>query len=267
MLHLAKRIRLEGRTALVTGATGKIGRVIVRTLSELGADILLIDHPLSDFIQLRDELAAIYQARIDFIPCDLESGKDRREMIELLISYGRPLDILVNNAAFVGTSGLQGWAESFGDQRIETWRKAIEVNLIAVFELCQGLFPLLKQSDSASIINIGSIYGICGPDWSLYEGTTMANPAAYAASKGGLIQLTRWLATTLAPKVRANAISPGGVWRNQPKSFVAKYSARTPLGRMATEEDLVGVIALLASDLSSYITGQNLVVDGGWSVW
>jgi len=95
----------------------------------------------------------------------------------------------------------------------------------------------------------------------------MGNPAAYSASKGGLIQLTRWLATTIAPDIRVNCISPGGVWRNQPDEFVKRYEAKTPLRRMATEEDLKGIIAYLASDLSTYVTGQNIVVDGGWTAW
>ena len=101
----------------------------------------------------------------------------------------------------------------------------------------------------------------------LYEGTVMGNPAAYGASKGGLLQLTRWLATVMAPAVRVNAITPGGVWRNQPEPFRTRYEERTPLRRMATEEDLKGAIAYLASDLSSYVTGHNLVVDGGWTTW
>ena len=106
-----------------------------------------------------------------------------------------------------------------------------------------------------------------GPDWNLYEGTTMGNPGAYAASKGGLIQLTKWLATTVAPKVRVNAISPGGIFRNQPEKFVAKYTAKTPMGRMGVEDDFRGAIAYLASDLSSYVTGQNIAVDGGFGAW
>jgi NAD(P)-dependent dehydrogenase (short-subunit alcohol dehydrogenase family) len=95
----------------------------------------------------------------------------------------------------------------------------------------------------------------------------MSNPAAYGAAKGGLIQLTRWLATTLAPRVRVNSISPGGIFRNQPEKFVTRYEAKTPLGRMATEDDFRGVVAYLASDLSRYSTGQKLAVDGGWGVW
>lgn len=95
----------------------------------------------------------------------------------------------------------------------------------------------------------------------------MSNPAAYSASKGGLIQFTRWLATTIAPDIRVNAISPGGIFRNQPEVFVKRYEAKTPLGRMATEDDFRGVVAFLASDMSRYVTGQNLVMDGGWGVW
>jgi NAD(P)-dependent dehydrogenase (short-subunit alcohol dehydrogenase family) len=126
---------------------------------------------------------------------------------------------------------------------------------------------MLKISQGASIINIASIYGMFGPDWRLYKGTELSNPAAYSASKGGLIQFTRWLATSIAPYVRVNSISPGGIFRNQPKAFVRRYEARTPLARMATEDDFRGVVAFLASDMSKYVTGQNLVVDGGWGVW
>ena len=115
--------------------------------------------------------------------------------------------------------------------------------------------------------NIGSIYGDLGPDWRIYEGTQLANPAAYSASKGGLIQLTRWLATTIAPKIRVNTISPGGIYRGQPKDFVERYASKTPLGRMATEDDIRGAIGYLSSDLSRYVTGQNLKIDGGWSAW
>jgi len=141
------------------------------------------------------------------------------------------------------------------------------VNLTAAFHLCQGLAPLLSYSCRGSIINIASIYGEYGPDWALYEGTTLSNPAAYGASKGGLLQLTRWLATTMAPHVRVNAISPGGISRGQPKTFVDKYEKRTPLRRMATENDFSGAVAFLASDMSAYVTGQNLSIDGGWGVW
>jgi len=155
----------------------------------------------------------------------------------------------------------------FEEQTVDTWRRAIEVNLTAAFDLSKALLPKLKKSGNSSIINVASIYGVTGPVHSMYEDTEMGNPAAYSASKGGLIQFTRWLATTIAPEVRVNAISPGGIYRNQPESFVNRYNERTPLGRMAAEEDLKGIIAYLASDMSKYVTGQNINIDGGWTVW
>ena len=156
--------------------------------------------------------------------------------------------------------------DDFSKQSIETWNRALEVNLTSPFHLSQGIADLLKKNNNGSIINIASIYGFKAPDYSLYSGTKMGNPAAYSSSKGGLIQLTKWLSSTLAPDVRVNALSPGGIWRNQPTKFVERFESKTPLGRMGTEEDLKGAIAYLASDLSAYVSGQNIVVDGGWTV-
>lgn len=260
-------MNLKGRRALITGATGSLGKVIADTLAELGADLVLVDRPCSDFQKLTETLTQRWGIKVQHRHCDLEQQAQRTELMEWLKNSGEGLNVLINNAAFVGASELQGWAVPFEDQTVDTWRRALEVNLTAVFDLCQGLTPMLKVAEGASIINIASIYGEYGPDWSLYEGTSMSNPAAYGASKGGLIQFTRWLATTIAPQVRVNAISPGGIFRNQPEKFVHRYEAKTPLGRMATEDDFRGVVAHLASDLSKYVTGQNLAVDGGWGAW
>jgi NAD(P)-dependent dehydrogenase (short-subunit alcohol dehydrogenase family) len=212
------------------------------------------------------EIQETWGVKVRTLGCDLALQRHRDDLLGTAGSIGG-LDILINNAAFVGSSDLQGWTTSFEEQSVETWRQALEVNLTAVFDLSKGLAPILKRSPGGSVVNIASIYGSQGPDPSLYEGTSMGNPAAYATSKGGLLQLTRWMATMLAPGVRVNAISPGGVLRDQPDVFVRRYSSRTPLGRMATEDDLRGAVAYLASDLSRYVTGQNLAVDGGWCVW
>lgn len=260
-------MNLKGRRALITGAMGGLGKVMADTLAELGADLVLVDRPGSDFQSLTETLTQCWGIKVQHRHCDLEQQDQRTELMNLLKSSGERLNIVINSAAFVGTSELQGWAVPFEEQTVDTWRRALEVNLTAVFDLCQGLTPMLRAAEGASIINIASIYGEYGPDWSLYEGTHMTNPAAYGASKGGLIQFTRWLATTIAPHVRVNAISPGGVFRNQPEKFVPRYEARTPLRRMATEDDFRGAVTYLASDLSKYVTGQNLAVDGGWGVW
>ena len=266
MNTIKELINLKGRRALITGATGGLGRVMADTLAELGADLVLVDREGSDFESLTECLIKQWGVKVESLICDLEEQESRADLMARLKCGSQGLNILINNAAFVGTSELQGWAVPFEEQTLETWRRALEVNLTAVFDLCQGLMPMLKDAEGANIINIASIYGAYGPDWSLYEGTSMSNPAAYGASKGGLIMLTRWLAATIAPNIRVNAISPGGIFRGQPESFVKRYEARTLLARMATEDDFRGVMAYLSSDLSKYVTGQNLFVDGGWGV-
>jgi NAD(P)-dependent dehydrogenase (short-subunit alcohol dehydrogenase family) len=257
---------LNGRVALVTGATGGLGTVFADTLAELGADLILIDRPGSDFDLITTSLVKRWGINVETYVCDLENQSQRSEFIKKLEISGTGLSVLVNNAAFTGESNLEGWNVPFQDQSLVTWRRALEVNLTSVFHLCQGVFPLLMKSNGANIVNIGSIYGVYAPDWNLYKGTEMNNPAAYGVSKAGLLQLTRWLATNLAPNVRVNAISPGGLFRNQPIEFVKRYEKVTPLGRMANEDDLRGALAFLASDMSRYVTGENLVVDGGWGV-
>lgn len=267
MPTVAELMSLRGRRALVTGATGHVGHVIAETLAELGADLVLVDRPGTDFRELSAKLARIGTVDAQTVECDLESQADRHHMLETIGSDATHLDVLVNNAAFVGTTKLDGWIGDLQQQTTNCWRRALEVNLTAVFDLCRGFAPNLTQSGRGSIVNIASIYGSAGPDHRLYEGTAMGNPAAYGASKAGMIQLSRWLATTLAPAVRVNCISPGGIRRDQPEAFVTRYEARTPLRRMATEDDLRGAIAYLASDLSAYCTGHDLVVDGGWTAW
>lgn len=263
---LASLMDLQGRRGLVTGAAGHLGRVIAHTLAELSCDMVLVDRPGSDYGGLAIELAR-FGIGVEVLDCDLEDEHQRDELVAALNLGERRLDVLVNNAAFVGTSGLTGWVAPFEEQTVSTWRRALEVNLTAAFHLSRDLAGALGRTGGGSIINIASTYAMYGPDQRLYEGTMMGNPAAYAASKGGLVQLTRWMATTLAPAVRVNAISPGGLFRNQPDVFVERYVARTPLGRMGAEDDLRGAVAYLATGLSGYVTGQNLVVDGGWGVW
>lgn len=267
MTTLRELMRLDGRRAMITGAAGGVGRIIADTLAEMGADLILVDRPECDWGELKTDLHNRWKCKVMLMRCDLENEAHREDMIKSIKADGCGLDILINNAAFVGSSALQGWAVPFEEQTLDTWRRAIELNLTAVFHLCKSLAPELRAADDGNIVNIGSIYGEYGPDWRLYNDTEMANPAAYAVSKGGLIQLTRWLATTLAPHVRINSISPGGIFRAQPEIFVERYENRVPMARMAREDDLRGALAYLCSNMSNYVTGQNLHVDGGWGLW
>ena len=244
-----------------------MGLAAGEALVELGADVALLDVDSAGLKERATTLGQIREGSAWGLACNLQDEQEARKAVRLAVEKMGGLDILVHSAALVGSSDLKGWAVSFDQQGVEAWSHALDVNLTAAFVLAQEARQALATSGKGSIIFLGSIYGVVGPDPTLYEGTGMYNPAAYNASKGGLLQLARYLATVLAPSIRVNSISPGGIWRNQPDDFIKKYVNRTPLKRMAREEDMKGAIAFLASDLSAYVTGQNLLVDGGWTIW
>ena len=267
MATLRELSDMSDRRVLITGGAGHLGRVMAETLAELGASIILLDRPGAQFESIQHDLVHKWKVGCLCIECDLESEEERNCAIQEIKSDGKGLNCLINNAAFGGTTALEGWVTPFEEQSLATWRRALEVNLTAPFHISQAFAPELRAAKGGNIINITSIYGEVGPDWRIYKGIEMGNPAAYGASKGGLAQLTRWLATTLAPDIRVNAISPGGIFRNQPQAFVGRYVTKTPINRMAIEDDYRGVIAYLASDLSAYVTGQVMRVDGGFGIW
>lgn len=267
MKSLQQLMNLQGRVALITGGAGHIGSAIGDALAELGASIAVLDLTKEDCEVTANRLKSNYGVGTLPLPIDLTDEPAVRAVPGQVVAHLGRLDILANCAGFGRAANLPGWVTLFEQQSADTWRKALEVNLTAVFVLTQACTQALRATGHGSVINVSSIYGMVGPDMRLYEGTDRGNPAAYAASKGGLLQLTRWLATVLAPDIRVNAITPGGVWRNQPQEFLERYNSRTPLQRMATEEDIKGAAAYLASDLSAYVTGHNLVIDGGWTVW
>jgi NAD(P)-dependent dehydrogenase (short-subunit alcohol dehydrogenase family) len=267
MKSIGELMGLHGRTALVTGGGGHIGAAICETVAELGAAVVVVDKEAAACTAVAERISDLYGISAVADVRDLEDESEVRACVDTVVRTFGGLDILVNCAALVGTSDLLGWTGPLEEQRADTWRLALETNLTVPFLLTQQFAPILAEGGHGSVINIASIYGVVGPDLRLYEGTVMGNPAAYAASKGGLVQLTRWFSTVLAPKVRVNAVTCGGVLRGQAPEFVERYNARTPLQRMATEEELKGAAAYLASDLSSYVTGHNLVVDGGWTAW
>lgn len=266
--EINKLINLNGHRSIITGATGGLGVQISHTLAELGSDLILIDRPGSSYDKLKNEIKSNFpNIEIHIFDCDLEDESNRTPIFNEIKNTVDNINIIVNNAAFVGGSDLPGWNTSLEEQSLVTWRRAFEVNLTSIFHFSRDFSSMLKKSDNSSIINIASIYGFLAPDWSLYDDTGMGNPAAYSSSKGGLIQLTKWLSTNMAPEVRVNSISPGGINRNLPEKFVQRYERKTPLKRMGNDQDIKGVVAFLASDLSKYVTGQNIVVDGGWSAW
>ena len=261
MFSINKLFNLKERTAVITGANGHLGKKICITLAEMKANLILVSRNKKTNDNLVKELINKYpNLKIKGYICDLSKEKSRNLLLKKINKS--KINILINNATY--SNSLTGYADKFEKQSIKKWRESFEINLTAAFHLVMGLNKNLKRSGNGTIINVSSIYGIYAPDWKMYKGTNMGNSAAYSAAKGGLIQLTKWLSTTLAPFVRVNSISPGGILRGQPKKFIHSYKKKTPLKRMAKEEDLIGAFAFLASDASNYITGQNIIVDGGW---
>lgn len=258
---------LSGRVVVVTGAAGSIGRVISRGLAELGATVVVVDRDGEACDSVAQQLREAFKNESFGLAANLEDEASTRRIPESVIARVDRIDVLVHMAALVSAEPLPNWTSDFESQSTETWRRALEINLTSVFNLTQACTPALRSTGRGSVITVGSTYGLVGPDWRIYDGTDMGNAAGYAASKGGVLQITRWLATTLAPSIRVNSLTPGGVNRGQPSSFIKAYEQRTPLQRMAQEEDFKGAIGFLASDLSAYVTGQNIVVDGGWTAW
>lgn len=253
MKTVAQLMDLKSRKALIVGGAGGVGSAACEVLQELGAIVGILDIKPG-------------KKTLSFI-CDLKNEGATCIATQKAISEMGGLDILIHCAAYVGETKIPGWSVPFDEQTTAAWNDAMKVNLTSAFVLAKACRKPLQESGHGSVIFLSSIYGMVAPNFGLYEGTEMINPAAYNASKGGLLQFMRYLATLFAPKIRVNAISPGGIVRNYPEIFIKRYISKTPLGRLALDEDLKGAVAYLASDLSAYVTGHNLAVDGGWTAW
>ena len=247
---------LSGKTALVTGGAGLIGREIVKALHEFGATVYIAD------VQ-KDKVAELLNDKsVKFVHLDITSEESIAKAVDGVVKDSRNIDIFVNSAY----PRTNNWGLKFENIPLEAWKQNVDNQLGGFFCSCQKVAEIMKNRGGGSIVNLGSTYGVVAPDFSIYEGTEMTMPAAYSAIKGGTIAFTRYLAAYYAKyNIRANSISPGGIFDNQAPAFVEKYSRKTPLGRMGNPEDIAGAVVFLASDASSYVTGHNLLVDGGWT--
>jgi 2-deoxy-D-gluconate 3-dehydrogenase len=270
MSPIQQAFDLSGRVALVTGGAGLLGRQFCQTLVEAGASVLVAD--LNE--KAAGELANKLGAKAKAISCDVGDKASVQAAVDAAVkSFGR-LDILVNSAALdpkFDAAEAGKHSSSFEDYSLQDWEKALRVNLTGAFLFSQAALREMLKQKSGVIINICSTYGLGGPDQRIYQkkGKPPAyKPVDYTVTKAGILGLTKYLATYCGDKnIRVNALTPGGVQNSQDEEFVQAYSARTVLGRMARPDEMNGALLFLASDASSYMTGANLVVDGGWTAW
>lgn len=264
MNNYRNRFSLDNKTIIVTGACGLLGREICKALAELNASIVLADIDISAAEELQNKLLNISGVSHKVFPLDICSEDSVNQLVEELSKRSNSVDGLVNNAY----PRNKTYGTVFENITMDSWRENIDMHLNGYFNVSQKIARVMMKQKRGNIVNIASIYGMSGPDFRIYEGTNMTMPAEYAAIKGAIINFTRYLATYLADyNIRVNAISPGGIYNGQPSTFVNNYCQRTPMRRMGTPEDIAGGVLFLLSDLSSYITGQNIVIDGGWSTW
>lgn len=251
---------LDGQTVIVAGGLGQIGRAIVTGLAGCGAAVVVADIDLVAWNKLRAGFEC-NGSEVFFETLDMTDTSSLPERVAALDSRVKPTAWV--NAAYPRTDD---WSDGVEDATSDNWSRNVDMQMNSACLLATAAAKGLAVRGGGSIVNIASIYGVVSPDFTIYDGLDMTMPPAYAAVKGGIIAYSRYLAGYYGGKgVRVNALCPGGVFANQPASFVAAYEARTPLGRMAQPDDIAGPVAFLVSDAAAYVTGATLMVDGGWT--
>jgi NAD(P)-dependent dehydrogenase (short-subunit alcohol dehydrogenase family) len=276
MITILDKFNLSGRAAVVTGGAGLLGREFCRTLAEAGASVAVVDLNAKAAGKVTDDLTHS-GFRVRVVPTDITKPDSVNDMVEAVLSAFGRLDVLVNSAALDPKFDPEALAKGitpgkFEDFPLDQWNTALNVNLTGTFLVTQACVkPMLAQGKRGSIINICSTYGLNGPDQRIYikDGKRVAfKPVYYTVTKAGVLGFTKYLAAYYAgTEIRINALTPGGVFNNHDETFVNNYSAKTILGRMAHKDEMNGALLFLASDASSYMTGGNVVVDGGWTAW
>ncbi|MCX2982121.1 SDR family oxidoreductase [Halieaceae bacterium IMCC14734] len=254
---------LKGKTVFITGGAGYLGTAMCEALAELGANVVIGSRDKEKCADFAKALAEKFGVEVSGVQLDITNPESIDDALAAIDSKHGRLDVLINNA-------WSGNKNSFDSISVEDWKYDIDVCLNGVFYTTKQAAPYLKKTKGV-IVNVASMYGHVAPDYKMYVGTEHVNPPSYGAAKAGVIQLTKYLASFLSPDgIRVNAISPGpfpfgDILHNE--EFIGKLEQKTMLGRIGTPEDLKGIIALLCSDASRYMTGQNICVDGGWAAW
>jgi len=255
---------LKGRVAVVTGGAGYLGTAMSEALAEAGANVVVASRDEDRCRSLAQELAHRFGVSAAGASLDIRSPEHIESCFSKTESEMGRIDILVNNASFSPRNGIATISE-------DEWAEGIDGTVNGVFRCTQRVLPYMERQGAGVIINISSMYGVVSPDPRIYGDSGLDNPPNYGAGKAAIIQFTRYAACHLASKhVRVNAVSPGpfpnlGVQKTS--WFIRNLEQKVPLGRIGNPSDLKGVVVFLASDASSYITGQNIMVDGGWTIW
>ena len=242
---------LKNKVIIVTGGSGLIGKAIVENISFQNGKVINAD------INVETDIT---KGRVY---CDITKSNSVDELIEIVLAeYGR-IDGLVNN----GYPRTEDWGNKFEDVSLDSWKENVDMQMNSTFYICQKILGTMKSQGAGSIVNIASIYGVQGNDFTVYENTGgMTSPAAYSAIKGGIINFSRYLASYYGSEgIRVNVVSPGGIFNNQNPIFVKNFEKKVPMKRMGTPEDIAPSVSFLLSDGAKYITGHNLIVDGGWT--
>jgi NAD(P)-dependent dehydrogenase (short-subunit alcohol dehydrogenase family) len=250
-----------GLVIVVTGACGLIGRAMAKAFHERGARLVLVDIAETE----PEKAAAAIGGGALGISANVADAQSVAAMVENTLGRFDRVDVLVNNHQFKPLGFLEAKAETFPE---ELWDQIIDVNLKGTFLTCRDFGRVMLDQGKGSIINLASTYGLVSSNPALYSDNSLGNPVAYSASKGGVIMLSKYLAAYWAKRgVRVNCITPHGVWNNHEKTFEERYNNLSPMGRMMHPGEIVGPVVFLASDASSYTTGANLLVEGGWTAW
>ncbi len=269
----SERFGLSGETAFITGGAGILGSCFGQWFASLGATVVLADVDTDRLNLAVSRIQAETNKVVYPVSCDVTSESSVADAVGMAEATHGPITVLINNAATKG-SDLDKFHQDLETFSIDTWREVIDVNLGGMFVVAREIGVRMASRGRGSIVQIASIYGATmGPDDRIYGEADMQNrmittPPVYPASKAGVVGLTLYLATHFAADgIRVNCVSPGGVASGQSDDFTARYASRVPLGRMAQADEIASVVCFLASDAASYITGQNLHVDGGLSAW
>ena len=267
------KFNLSGKTAVITGGAGILGKHFCSGLAESGANIAVVDVDQSAAFNVAKKINELYKIEAIGFECDVANVTSVKNMVDDVVRNFGEINILHNNAA-CKSNNLSAFFAPFEEYELEQWREIMSVNIDGMFLVAQQIGKqMLIQKKGGSIIQTASIYGVMSPDHRIYSdsfylGHKINSPAVYAASKAAVIGLTKYLATYWADEnIRVNTISPGGIESGQNEEFNRNYSNRVPMNRMANAEEMVGALLYLASDASTYVTGQNIIVDGGLSAW